>query len=331
MFGKIVPQWQFYQTFPNIETVFLKFCNIIWRSSEYCGILFAYGNHCSTSKRCHVDYKFGIVLLCIRQSIGKNQSAFGIGVGNLDGRTIVHSDNVLGNIRCSSYPIFCCWHKSVNLHRNLCHSERSYCADHSSTTSLVALHCIHRTRWLQVVATSVEHKSLADKNIRTLVYCIFGFPFQYAECRRLNATAVYGKKSAHFQALNLHLVEYFGLKSARLANFLDGFCQFLGCHVRQRLVYNVACNENTLYKTIDAGNFLFAGITANLHFRQRNVFLFRQIFVEAIVCKFYSLCQINTKVIASKVDNAYRRIFLSIKRIGNRTSAHANALALLVK
>jgi hypothetical protein len=161
-------------------------------------------------ERGQVDDRLGLEATRVHERVGQQQSALGVGVGDLDRGPVHGADHVARLERLAADHVLRTRDEADEAERQVERGERGEHADHRRRTAHVVLHLVHLLARLERHATGVERDALADEHHRghratALAGRILD---ELDEARRVGAAATDGERAAHAQALHgRHVVD----------------------------------------------------------------------------------------------------------------------------
>ena len=128
-------------------------------------------HNAGTRERSHVNADFRGKFGSSRQSIGQNQTTFGIGVENFDGQTTQRSDDI-GRLQCRTRrQVFHGRHQRHHVFLKLHFGGGLDSSHHDGSPRHIEFHLIHRAAGLEGDAPRIKGYALTHQNNRSFGRC----------------------------------------------------------------------------------------------------------------------------------------------------------------
>ena len=208
--------------------------------AHHAGSLVAQGDHHGAGQGGQIDDAGGLVFFHgVRQGVGEDQAALGVGVDDLHGFTRHGAQDVAGLDGRAARQVLRRRHQAHHAAGIIQARQRLHGAEHRGTARHVHLHVFHAARRLDRNAAAVEGQSLADQHDRRAAGAP-GRVFQNDEGRRLGAALRDAQQAAHVQRFHFRLIQEPAAQRRGLCQGLGGGCQVGRIDVVARTVAQIA-------------------------------------------------------------------------------------------
>ena len=202
---------------------------------EQAAVYTPQSHHTGTGQRGNVHHCSRVKPFCIRQSITKNQAAFGIGVEHLDGLAAHAGDHVTGLHGPTIGHVFTGGDQAHHVHGGLQFGQGAEHPQHAGGTTHVKLHFVHFSRWLDGHTTRVKGNTLAHQHLGCLCLGRTGV-MQHDKTQWLHRALRHGHERAHTELGHLFGAQHFTFDARKLGQRLGSVSQHGGGGVVARAV-----------------------------------------------------------------------------------------------
>ena len=213
-FAVLVPEGEFGDALVNLVAgafyLFHRRRSVLMHSHD---AVFAYGTFCCAGKGGGVDNHLRFETVGVGDGVGKDQTAFGVGVHHLHHSAVVHAQYVAVGIGVAARTVVGGGDKHHHVHGQLVLGHGKQRGGHGSGSGHVAFHVVHVVAGLDVKSAGVVHNAFTHKGYGLFVHGVLGFPFHCDETCLVDAAAVHAQQSAHLERLYLFLFQYFHINA----------------------------------------------------------------------------------------------------------------------
>src|SRR5580704_10891734 len=199
---------------------------------EYAGVHIAECDDDCASQRGRIDQMSASQLAGIEEAVREHQSAFSVGVDNLNGFAGHGNLYVAGLLRLPRRHVFSGADNRDNPNLGFQQGDRSHGANHCSRAGHVILHFFHAISGLDRDPSGIEGHAFADQPKHRICVRVCRFVAQYNERGRFIRSLGHAPEGAHLQLFQFVSAVDFYLQT----NFLRHFSSPLGEDGRRHVV-----------------------------------------------------------------------------------------------